>query len=55
MSYITDWRLFLEEAETLAGIQINNIAKTYLFFKWSGISQRRIDDIKLHVGGDLNR
>ena len=55
MSYITDWRLFLEEAETLAGIQMNNIAKTYLFFKWSGISQRRIDDIKLHVGGDLNR
>ena len=43
MVYITGWRLFWEEAETQAGVQINNIAKTYMFFKWSGMAQRRID------------
>ena len=39
--------------QLVAGIQINYVTKTYLFFNWSGMSQRRIDDIQLHVGAIL--
>ena len=55
MTYCTDFGMFYEEASSVAGLELNDVGKTYLFFKWSGLSQRRIDDLKLHVDGDMSR
>ena len=50
-----DWQLKYEEAVTHAGLEINNVAKTYLYFKASGLPQKTIDDILLQVHGDMRR
>ena len=47
--YCTEFKHCLHEAETLAGLQINNVCKTYLFLKWSGIAPKRVEDLKLQV------
>ncbi|OLQ01786.1 hypothetical protein AK812_SmicGene15471 [Symbiodinium microadriaticum] len=43
----------LEEASTRAGLQINDVAKFYLFFRGSGLPAKFIEDIKLQLQGDL--
>ena len=50
-----DWQLKYEEAVTHAGLEINNVAKTYLYFKASGLPQKTVDDILLQVHGDMRR
>ena len=44
-----------EEAHERAGLQLNDVAKYYLWFKGSGLPPRTIDDIKLQVNGDFRR
>ena len=47
--------MLLEEAAEKAGLDINNVAKTHLFLKHSGLPDRRVEDLRLKVNGDLNR
>ena len=49
------WQLNYEEAVTHAGLDINQVAKTYLFCKSSGLGQKAIDDLLLQVHGDMRR
>ena len=53
--YCTEYRMLLEEATEKAGLDINNVAKTHIFLKHSGLPERKLEDIRLRVGGDLQR
>ena len=53
--YMTMWRLCLEEAQTHSGLVINDVAKSYLLLRSSGLSEKRKDDVLMHVAGDLSR
>ncbi|CAJ1430110.1 unnamed protein product, partial [Effrenium voratum] len=53
--YSVEFDMRLEEATERAGLLINEVAKFYLYFKNSGLSQKFIEDIKLQIGGDLAR
>ena len=53
--WAVDWQMKLDEAIEHAGLDLNNVAKTYLFFKSSGLPQKYVDDILLQLHGDLRR
>ena len=53
--YAREWDIRLEEATNKAGLELNDVAKFYLFFRGSGLPQRFIEDIKLQLQGDLRR
>ena len=52
-SYLIIWRLYLEEAIELGGLQLDNVEKSYPL-RCSGLPKQQQDDIKLNVSGDLN-
>ena len=39
-SYLTVWRLYLEEAIELGGLQLNNVAKSYILLRCSGLPKQ---------------
>ena len=45
--YTAEWELRYEEAQT--------VAKTYLYFQHSGLSNRFIEDVKLQIHSDMSR
>ena len=47
--------LNLDEAITHSGLDLNNVARTYLYLKSSQLSQKTIDDLLLQVHGDMAR
>lgn len=49
------WELNLEEAVLHAGLGVNPVAKTYLYFKSSGLPQKTVDDLLRQVHGDMRR
>ena len=49
------WQLNLDEAITHSGLDLNNVARTYLYLKSSQLSQKMIDDLLLQVHGDMGR
>ena len=49
------WQLNLDEAMTHSGLELNNVAKTYLYFKSSGLNQKSLDDLLLQIHGDMRR
>ena len=49
------WQLNLNEVMTHSGLELNNVAKTYLYFKSSGLNQKFLDDLLLQVHGDMRR
>ena len=53
--YAVEFDTRLDEAADRAGLQLNDVAKFFLWFKHSGMSVKVIDDIKLQVGGDYTR
>ena len=53
--YSVEWDLRYDEAETRSNLQLNEVAKFYLFFKHSGLPSKFIEDVKLQIQGDLNR
>eukprot|EP00435_Cladocopium_sp_Y103_P062667 s753_g24.t1 len=53
--YSAEWTMRLEEAMTHAGLNINDVARTFLFFRGSQLSQRHVDDILMQIQGDLGR
>lgn len=53
--YNVEFETRWDEAHDRAGLQMNNVAKYYLWFRSSGLSTKQIDDIKLQVQGDYDR
>eukprot|EP00435_Cladocopium_sp_Y103_P026044 s3195_g6.t1 len=53
--YSVEFDARFDEAADRAGLQMNEVAKFFLFFKNSGLSGKQVDDIKLQVGGDYAR
>ena len=53
--YAVEFDLRMEEAHDEAGMEMNEVALFYFFFKNSGLPSRLIEDIKLQVHGDLRR
>ncbi|CAK9111649.1 1-alkyl-2-acetylglycerophosphocholine esterase [Durusdinium trenchii] len=53
--YAAEWELRLEEAQVRAGLELNNVAKTYLFFRNSGLPVKFIEDVKMQIHGDMSR
>eukprot|EP00435_Cladocopium_sp_Y103_P000209 s1993_g1.t1 len=53
--YAVEFDTRLDEAHDRAGLGMNEVAKFYLFFKGSGLSNKAINDIKLQVQGDHSR
>ncbi|CAE7657733.1 mzt1 [Symbiodinium sp. KB8] len=53
--YSVEWDFRLEEAQTKAGLELNDVAKFYLFFRGSALPQKFTEDIKLQLQGDLRR
>ena len=53
--YSVEWDLRYDEAETRSNLQLNDVAKFYLFFKQSGLPSKFIEDVKLQIQGDLTR
>ena len=49
------FKLCFDEAQTAAGLGMNNVAKSYLLLRSSGLSEKRKDDLLVHVAGGLNR
>ena len=47
-------RAEFEEAEQHAHLCLNEAAKAWLFFTFSGLSEKEIADLRLQVGGDLH-
>ena len=54
-TFLTNWRLFYDEAEEHAGLHINDVGKTYMLLRMSGSPHKLIDDLKLKIDGDLSR
>ena len=53
--YSAEWTMRLEEAITHAGLDINAVARTFLYFRGSQLPQRHVDDILMQIHGDLSR
>eukprot|EP00974_Lingulodinium_polyedra_P029604 2852034-Lingulodinium_polyedra.AAC.1 len=53
--YITEHRLYMDEAQQHAGLMMGPVGRSHMLLKYSGLPQRRIDDIKLQIQGDLTR
>ena len=53
--YAVEWDLRYDEAEAQSNLQLNEVAKFYLWFKQSGLPTKFIEDIKLQLHGDLAR
>jgi hypothetical protein len=53
--YSVEFEARFDEAHDRAGLVMNDVAKFYLFFKNSGLSNKTVDDIKLQVQGDYAR
>ena len=53
--YASEWDLRYDEAQTRAGLDINPVAKTYLWFRNSGLPNKFIEDVKLQIQGDMSR
>ena len=49
------YKLCFEEAQAAAGLGMNDVAKSYLLLRSCGLSEKRKDDLLMHVAGDLNK
>ena len=54
-AWSVQWQKNLEEAITHAGLEINPVARTYLYLKSSGLSTKAVDDLLLQVHCDMRR
>ena len=53
--YDAEWTLRYEEANQRADLEINNVAKTFLWLKQSGLNTKQQDDLRLQIQGDMSR
>ena len=53
--YSVEYDARFDEASDRAGLQMNEVARFFLFFRGSGLSMKQIDDLKLQVQGDYTR
>ena len=55
LQYITQFKLKYEEAELKATLNLNEVGRTHLLLKRSGLPEKYIDDLKLKIDGDLSK
>ena len=53
--FLTLWRLRFDEANAQSGPMMNDIGKSYLLLRASGLSERAKMDFCLQINGDLSR
>ena len=53
--YLTEHTLLLEEAREVGGLEMNDVGKSHFLMKGCGLTAKRLDDLKLIIGGDLSR
>ena len=53
--FTAEWDLRYEDARSKAGLDINAVAKSYMWLRQAGLPQRHQDDLRLQVHGDLSR
>ena len=53
--YILEHETRFDEAESRGGLVLNDTGKCHMFLKYSGLEEKRIEDINLKVSGDLSR
>ena len=53
--FLSMWKMTFEEANVMADLQMNDVAKSYLLLRSCGLSERAKDDVKMHIGFDLRR
>ena len=53
--FSAEWELRFEDAKTKAGLDMNDVAKSYMWLKQANIPQRHQDDLRLQIHGDLSR
>jgi len=51
--YLTQFRLYYDEAQDLGGLVLNDVAKSYLLLRNSGLPKRVQDEFRLKTDGDL--
>ena len=53
--YASEWELRYESAQRHSGLEINDVAKSFLFFQSSGLPNKFIEDVKIQIQGDMSR
>ena len=53
--YSVEFDQRMQEASEKAGLEMNDVAHFYLFFKNSGLPSKFVEDVKMQVQGDLRR
>ena len=53
--FAAEWELRFEDARNKAGLDMNDVAKSYMWLKQANIPQRHQDDLRLQLHGDLSR
>ncbi|CAE7229802.1 RE1, partial [Symbiodinium sp. CCMP2456] len=53
--FAAEWELRFEDAKTKAGLDMNDVAKSYMWLRQANIPQRHQDDLRLQIHGDLSR
>eukprot|EP00959_Pyramimonas_sp_CCMP1952_P175470 3667039-Pyramimonas_sp.AAC.1 len=53
-TWIAQYEMAFDDACEEGGLQMNMVGKSHFLLKNSDLQDRKIDDIKLHVGGDLS-
>ncbi|CAK9111867.1 Retrovirus-related Pol polyprotein from transposon RE2 (Retro element 2) (AtRE2) [Includes: Protease RE2 [Durusdinium trenchii] len=53
--FSVEWSMKLDQAILHAGLQLNAVARTFLFFRAAQLPQKHVDDIMMQLQGDMNR
>ena len=54
-TWISQFELAYEDAMEEGGLVMNDVGKSHFLLKLCGMGDNKLDDIRLHVGGDLNQ
>ena len=53
--YLNEFEVRYEDAEARAGMVMNDVARSHLLLRGSGLSESKLDDLRLAVLGDMTR
>jgi len=55
LTYLTTWELLYDQAVSEAKLHISDVGKSYLVLEHSGLTPSKVDDIRLHLDGDMSQ
>ena len=53
--FLTMFRLCFDEAQERGGLQLNNVGKSFLLLRMSGLSEKMKQDLRMQIQGNLER